>query len=347
MPPIVDQLASAMSRFARASALSGVIRVQLHGAPVFEEAYGFAQRAAQIPNRCDTRFATASGCKIFTAAAVLQLAEAGKFDLATPLREVLDCGVELDPAITIRHLLTHTSGLYDYLDEELLSEEDYTAIYAENPVYTLLRPAAYPLELDNPAKFPPGQRFHYNNGAFVALAWLVEQQSGEPFQDYVEARIFAPAEMRDSGYFRMDALPANTAYGYVHQAAGGWRTNIFSVPARGNGDGGAFTTAADWSRFWDALRAGRLLGAETVGEMLRPQVAVSPEHPGLHYGYGAWIRAAGDRILQRYVVGSDLGVSMLSATYPEHEVELTILENQGRSLRPIRDALNEVLGEAS
>ncbi len=165
---------------------SGVVLIRRGGETILERTLGFAQHAEQIPNRVDTRFGTASGCKIFTAIAVQQLIEQGRFALATPLCELLHIPYALDPAITVRHLLTHSSGLPDYYDEEVMSDQDCLDLMAEQAVYTLVSPQDYlPLFLDRPAKFAVGERFHYNNGAFVLLALLVEQQSGRSFPDYI------------------------------------------------------------------------------------------------------------------------------------------------------------------
>ncbi len=328
-----------------AATFSGVVQVRREGETIFQEAYGDAQRAEQIPNRVDTRFATASGCKIFTATAVLQLIEAGKFALETPLRDVLDTPYTLDPAITVRHLLTHSSGLFDYCDEETMADADYFALYEKHPVYTLLEPAAYPLDLDKPMKFPPGARFHYNNGAFVALAWLVEQQSDQPFPDYVGAHIFGPAGMVDSGYFRLDELPARTAYGYMAQPDGSYRTNFFALPTRGSGDGGAYVTAPDWARFWDALYGYKLLGEATTQAMLQPQVDTGHDTIDRRYGYGIWIVQREGAVYERYVVGGDFGVGLVSATFPPYGVELTILDNTGEGVWTLWGVLVKLLDE--
>lgn len=345
MPLDAKTIAAAIAASEAAAAFSGVIQVRQDGATVFHHAYGFAQRAERLPNRPDTRFATASGSKIFTAVAVQQLIETGRFTLKTPLRDVLDTPYTLDPAIQVRHLLTHTSGLYDYCDEESMEDDDYFALYARHPVYTMLSPAAYPLALDQPRKFAPGKRFHYNNGAYVALAWLVEQQSGQPFPDYVADHIFTPAGMKDSGYFRMDELPANTAYGYMKQDDGTCRANFFAVPTRGSGDGGAFVTAPDWARFWDALYGHRLLSAAATKAMLKPHADTGHKTLDQHYGYGIWIVQRKGRPYERYVVGEDFGVGMVSITFPGYGVEVTILDNLGDGVWPLWEMFVRLLDE--
>jgi len=309
---------------------SGVVLIRQGGETILERTLGFAQHAEQIPNRVDTRFGTASGCKIFTAIAVQQLIEQGRFALATPLCELLHIPYALDPAITVRHLLTHSSGLPDYYDEEVLSEQDCLDLMAEHAVYTLVSPQDYlPLFLDRPAKFPVGERFHYNNGAFVLLALLVEQQSGRSFPDYISEQIFERAGMGDSGYFRMDELPARTSYGYIRQPDGTHRSNFFTLPTIGSGDGGAFVSATDWGKFWDALHDHWLLGEAMTRSMLQPHIATGERTANRHYGYGVWLLVRDGAVHTHYVEGGDFGVGMFSGTFPRTNVQLTVLDNHG------------------
>lgn len=330
---------------------SGVVRIRQGGEVLFEAGYGLARRAEGIPNTPDLRYATASGCKIFTAVSVLQLVAAGRFALETPLRDVLDIPYALDPAVTVRHLLTHTSGLPDYYDEEELEWEDCLAIWEEKPVYTLRQPEDYlPLFMDRPPKFAPGARFAYNNGAYVLLALLVKQHAangrGQDFPDYVQEHVFAPAGMADSGYFRLDQLPARVATGYIPNEDGTFRTNIYTLPPIGGGDGGAYVTAADWGGFWDALYAERLLPPDLTAAMLTPHVDTGHKTLDQHYGYGVWIMQREGDVFQRLVMGSDFGVGMASVTYPAAGLDLTLLANIEETVWPAWGAVGALLDTA-
>ncbi|MBN2472730.1 MAG: serine hydrolase [Anaerolineae bacterium] len=326
---------------------SGAAMIRQQGSILFARGYGDANRAEGIPNAPDIRYATASGSKIFTAVSVLQLIEAGRFGLDTSLRDVLDIPYRLDPAVRVRHLLVHCSGLPDYYDEEELDEAASLAIWEEKPLYTLRQPEDYlPLFMDRPPKFAPGARFHYNNGAFVLLALLVKQHSGMDFPDYVARHIFQPAGMTDSGYFRLDELPPRTACGYIPNGDGSCRTNIYALPVIGSGDGGAFVSAPDWGRFWDALYSGRLLSEAMMRTMLEPQIDTG--HPTLdrRYGLGIWLVYRDGAIHERYVVGSDFGVGMVSAVYSRYAVEMTLLANIEETVWPAWGALAKLFDAA-
>ncbi|MFD2879366.1 serine hydrolase domain-containing protein [Paenibacillus rhizoplanae] len=102
-----------------------------------------------------------------------------------------------DPEITVHELLTHSSGIPDYFDEETM--EDFAALWNDTPMYTLRRPVDFlPMFAALPMKFSPGERFHYNNAGYIMLSLLIETVSGMKFTDYVEQHIF-PA-LRDAGF---------------------------------------------------------------------------------------------------------------------------------------------------
>src|SRR5688500_15109978 len=102
--------------------------------------------------------------------------------------------------------------------------------------------------------FPAGQRFAYNNGGYVVLALLAERASGVEFRQLVRSLVCEPARMLDTAFLRSDELPGRAALGYLSRD--GLRTNVFHLPVLGNGDGGIYSTAADFNVFWDALFAG-------------------------------------------------------------------------------------------
>ena len=326
---------------------SGVVRLSCGDEVLFEEARGMALHAESIPITTQTRFQMASGCKIFTAVAVLQLVQAGKLSLDSLLAEcVAEDFPRYDPGITIRHLLTHRSGITSYFEEDV--DADYEALWRETPVYRMREPADFlPLFREKPMKFAPGERFDYNDGGFILLGLVVERLAGMPFRTYVEQQVFAPASMNDSGYFASDRLPGRTARAYIQEEDGGWRTNVFAVPAVGGADGGAYTTAGDMQRFWQALVTGVLLEPDVRAAMFEPQAATGWKPPYTHYGLGMWIRCASDDPpvpRQHFVVGSDPGVAFSSMRQDEHGLVMTLLGNTGRALWPLRKRLGEVLG---
>lgn len=137
-------------------------------------------------------------------------------------------------------------------------------------VYELATTEQYVAVLDGHApKFAPGERFSYCNSGYVVLALIAERVSGAPFHKLVVARVCEPAGMRDTEFLRSDELPGRTALGYVG-SRGGSRTNVFHLPVRGSGDGGIYSTAADFRLLWSAFFAGRIVPLTCVEQMVRP-----------------------------------------------------------------------------
>lgn len=335
MPLPLAELEAALSCPRQSEPFSGVVSLHQGGTLLFARAYGDALREESIPNRVDTRFQIASGCKIFTSVAIHQLFEQGRLAPDTLLR---DCaGVPLPhfaPDITVHHLLTHTGGIPDYFDEAVM--DDYEALWRQRPVYTMRRPADFlPLFADKPMQAPPGTAFAYNNAGYVLLGLIVEQAAGMAFAEYITEHIFRPCGMHDSGYFAADQLPPRTARSYIGNPDGSWRSNIYAVPVVGGPDGGAYTTAADMAHFWQALPSHRLLSADTTARLLLLQVATESSPPHDHYGCGVWIEAGAHGARKYFVEGSDPGVAFRSALYPAQGLILTILANTGRTLWPL------------
>ena len=271
---------------AAANDFSGVVRVDRDGEVELAKAYGLAHRGFEIPNTVDTQFAAASAAKGLTAVAVASLIEDGSLELSTTARSVLGRDLPLiGDDVTVEHLLSHRSGIGDYLDED--ADHEITDYLMPVPVHELATTEQYLAVLDgHEAKFTPGEQFSYCNGGYVVLALIAERTSGVPFHELVHRRVCEPAGMDDSEFLRSDELPGRAALGYLTNQAGP-RTNVFHLPVRGSGDGGIYTTAADVSSFWSSLFAGRLVSADLVSELVRPRSDVP--RMSSRYGLGFWL----------------------------------------------------------
>ncbi len=323
---------------------SGVVLIREKGNTIFEYAYGDANRSESIHNTMHTRFAMASGSKIFTAVAIAQLVEKNVITFDTLLKDCLDIKFpHFDPRVTVRHLLTHSSGIPDYFDEE--GEADYEELWQNRPMYNMREPKDFlPMFQNEPMKFPPGEKFSYNDAGFIVLGLIIEQQTGMSFIDYVEKNVLARADMSDSGYFAVDRLPDRAAYSYIEdEADGSWRTNTFAVPVVGAPDGGAYTTAPDMAYFWSALFDHSLLSREITEELLRPHIEAKSEGDNLWYGLGIWMKKKDDKISSYYVTGWDPGVAMISEIIPDRGLLITVLGNSNKPTFPMYNAICQVL----
>jgi CubicO group peptidase (beta-lactamase class C family) len=331
-------LQDSVDRIAAETAFSGVVRVDRGDEIELVKAYGFAHLGWEIPNEVDMRFGIASGTKGLTALTVMSLIEEGKLTLTTTARSALGEDLPLiDDGVTVEQLLAHRSGIGDYLDEEI----------ERNPIDYVLPISAHQLGSTEEylrvlggfeTKFPPDERFSYSNGGFVVLALVAERTSGTPFHELVRQRVCEPAGMVDTEFLRSDELPGRTALGYL--AEDGPRTNVFHLPARGSGDGGVYTTAADVSALWTALFAGRIVSTDLVAEMVQPRSEVpSPTQPA-RYGLGIWLHPSDGRV---ELHGSDVGVSFQTVHDPSERFTYTVLSNTTEGAWPIVLHLDQLI----
>jgi CubicO group peptidase (beta-lactamase class C family) len=328
-------LRHAVDSIAHANGFSGVVRVDRGDEVELATAYGLAHRGYGIANTVDTQFAIASGTKGLTAAAVVSLIEDGLLDLSTTARSVLGQDLPLiDDDVTIEHLLSHRSGIGDYLDEE--ADHDIADYLMPVPVHELATTEQYLSVLDgHETKFPPDERFAYSNSGYVVLALIAERTSGIPFHELVRQRVCEPAGMDDSEFLRSDELPGRAALGYL-TIDGVSRTNMFHLPVRGSGDGGIYSTVADVSSFWSAVFAGRIVSADWVAEMVRPRSHVP--QGSRRYGLGFWLDQSSDVVM---LEGSDAGVSFRSVHDPGRKITHTVISNTSDGAWPIARLLAE------
>jgi CubicO group peptidase (beta-lactamase class C family) len=325
----VTDLAAAVQAVAEETRLSGVVRVDRTGREPFAAAYGFADRAHRVPFTVDTRVGVASGAKAFTGLTVMRLVEDGVLALDTRARDLLGDDLPLiDDAVTVEHLLAHRSGIGDYLDEDAMeSIADYVMPV---PVHRLDSAEAYLAVLDgHPQAFRPGERFAYNNGAFVVLALLAERAAGGvTYAELVRARVTEPSLMADTGFVRTDAVPGGVATGYLDVT--GLRTNVLHLPVLGVGDGGLTTTVADVRRLWEALFAGRIVPSEWVARMTTPSGDFPPGER--RYGLGFWLAPAGAAV---QLEGYDAGISFRSVYDPATGGSWTVVSNTSDGAWPV------------
>jgi CubicO group peptidase (beta-lactamase class C family) len=231
--------------------------------------------------------------KMFTSIAIAQLVAAGKLSFDDKLTKVLPDYPNKPAAekITIKHLLTHTSGLGDFFDnpefrphrERFRHPPDYFRLFANDPL-----------------RFEPGSRFSYSNAGFVVLGAVVERLSGESYFDYVRTHIFRPASMNDTDSYELTEVVPNLAIGYAHfeddpMGTDPRRSNIAFLPWKGSPAGGGYSTAPDLLRFAQALKAHRFLNRELTELITSPKLPMAGSPRKADYGYGFTSQKVGGR----------------------------------------------------
>ncbi|MGW0660936.1 serine hydrolase domain-containing protein [Streptodolium elevatio] len=251
-----------VAQLAAQDQFSGTVLLSHRGRTVLSRAYGMADKERSVHNRPDTIFALASASKPFTALAILQLAQQGKIDFYGTLGTYLPgFPAAIADTVTVHHLLTHTSGMGDLLDNQEFLEQVGTWTSADQVTAELVR-----IIQKQPLHFAPGTNSRYSNSGYDTLGAIVAAVSGQSFYDYVREHIFAPAGMNRSDFYTRPQWLADgrIAHPYALNASG-QRFDVLRAGEGasrmfiGTGGGNAFSTTSDLVRFAHALQSGALL----------------------------------------------------------------------------------------
>jgi CubicO group peptidase (beta-lactamase class C family) len=304
---------AALTRATAEGRFSGVVLMATRGTPVFQRAYGMADRERSIPNTMDTRFNLGSMNKMFTAVAIAQLVQEGRLSYQDPVSKYVPDFPTASAArkIRIEHLLTHTSGLGSYFSPRFFQEKPQT-------VAAILDVARQ----DTALGFEPGTGWRYSNTGFLLLGAIIEKVTGQDYYDYVRDHVFSAAGMEASSWPRDAGRAPERALEYVTppEPGGAWRADEFH---RGSPAGGGVSTAADLLRFSQALLGGRLVSDEQLRLMTTPK----PELGSRSYGFGFGITSSPMRIVGHN--GGKPGVFAQLDIYPEAGYTTVLLMNQG------------------
>jgi D-alanyl-D-alanine carboxypeptidase len=290
----LKEIGAYLKRLGDAGSFSGVAVIARDGEPVFSEAYGYADREKKVLNTLSTPFMLGSINKLFTGLAIGRLVEQGKISYDDPLSKFLPDFPDAESAsrIRIKHLLSHTSGLGDYI-----------AIPAYHQSLDRIRTVQALLEVagkQRPA-FEPGTKFAYSNTGFVVLGRVIEVVTEEDYYEHMAKHVFAPAGMTSASfpiYPQNGVANVAMAYPYEFEFDGERRHLVNKLGAnfrRGSPSGVGLASALDLIALASALQAGRVVTPET----LRLHSSPKPELGAPNYGYGfaVGLRRANDRLL--------------------------------------------------
>ena len=281
-----------VDRLTRGGGFSGTVYVTRGDSVLLARGYGFSNREDSVPNGVHTRFSLASMGKMFTATAVLQLVDQGKLHLADTLEHVLPAYPNHDRSsrITIAELLQHSAGLGDIWSTPRKPVAGLTGALAAAAA------VSYP-----PLLSAPGTRWSYSNEGYLVLAAVVEQVSGEPFLQYLQRHVFAPAGMTETSVAAgADYIIPHRAVGYRPAAndplgAGALRGNWTFLGDSAGGAGGGYSTVGDIARFGRALRTGKLISAALRDSMWTGRWDL-PGYDGQRYGFASYVMPVGSRV---------------------------------------------------
>lgn len=326
-----------VDRIAADGKFSGSVCLERDGRVLVRKAWGEADRDAHVRNTPATRFGIASVGKLFTAVGIAKLVEAGSLAYDDPVAKHipgwLPPGAE---GITIEDLLTHTSGLGDFLEEVVNDRTGRT--YERLEDYR-----RFALETELPAS--PGTTFRYSNTGFVLLGAIIEKVTGERWEEWIRKNVLVPAGASSTTAMRPPGRDAGIATGYHPGDDGSWERTDTLTAGRGSPAGGGVSTAEDLARFASALAEGRLVSKATLERMTTPRVPMAGT--GKQYGYGIEIGIGrqGRRIYGHE--GGFPGVGALVEIYEPDGYTLAVLSNTTGGAAPIGDAWRDLLVRAA
>ena len=282
------------------------------GDAVFQRSYGLADLEAGVASSPTTNYRLASVSKQFTAASVLLLVEDGVLTLDDPVRRWLPTLPVATETITLRHLLSHTSGLIDY--EDLLPPDQARQIH-DADVLRLL-------EREDRLYFPAGSDYRYSNSGYALLALVVERASGQRFAAFLQARIFSPLGMTAT-LARQDEGPPVTdrAFGYT-RVGDRWERTDQSTTSAVLGDGGIYSSITDLAKWDAAWYDDRLLSAPSRALAVQASTA-TPEPDVAHYGFGWRLQGR-----MQWHSGESIGFRNVLLRFPAQRLTVIVLSNR-------------------
>jgi len=324
---------------------SGVVMIADAGKPVFHKAFGFRDMESKLTMDTTVVFELASVSKTFTSMVIMMLQQEGKLSFNSPMKDYLP---DLPyPGITIRHLLTHTSGLPDY--QAVMDENwDKTKVAGNLEIIQYLI-AYHPEEL-----FEPGTRYQYSNTGYVLLGSIAEAVTGKDFVTLCRERIFTPVGMTATDIRTLEekAAMTNFARGFIFVPEKNRYVSADSFPSSnyivwlGNrkGPGRVSSTSADLLRWDRALYGDNLIKKETLKEAFTPYTLNNDSIS--NYGFGWMISrhpALGQKI---WHTGSNPGYSTRLVRYIDVDKTIIILSNNAYPrIKEIDQALDALLGQ--
>lgn len=327
-------MASTLADLVATERFSGAVMLARGETIVFEAAHGEANKDFAVPNRVDTKFNLGSMNKMFTAVAIAQLIERGELSLVSPLSELLPEFPDREAArkIRIEHLLTHSSGLGSYFNEEFR-----TASRARFRSVSDFMNLAQGQSLE----FEPGTGRRYSNTGFLVLGRVIEIVSGKDYHDFIRENVTGPAGMEATACYELDRVNPNLAVGYDRPDGPGssWRNNLFLHVIRGGPAGGGYSTVGDLVRFVQALRRHQLVSAETLAQLTGPK----PELHSPSYGYGFALYADGSVGHS----GGFPGISSQLAFWPGGEWVIAVLSNYSGGAPPVVEQARRLIAAAA
>jgi CubicO group peptidase (beta-lactamase class C family) len=325
------EIAALVDRLVTKGVFCGAVLVARGEKVLLTKAAGDADRSFHVPNNVDTKFNLGSMNKMFTATAVVRLVEQGKLSYEDRISKFLDQSwlpKDVTERITVRHLLTHSSGLGSYFNEEYQksSRELFRKLDDYKPLIRTDRPA-----------FTPGERFQYSNTGMFLLGVIIEKVTGEDYFAHIRKVIYQPAGMVNTDCYEMDYPVENLAVGYSPdwKSPYGWQNNYFKHVIKGGPAGGGFSTVSDLHRFALALRSGKYVSQESLKAMWTDQLSSN-------YGFGFAVTTGPEGRVVGHS-GGFAGINSQLDIYLDSGYVVAVMSNIDMGASPLARAIGKLI----
>lgn len=329
-----------LKRKERENKYSGVVCIKHKEEIIFSSVHGYANRTWMVNNELNTKFRIGSISKMFTAVAILKLVEDKQVTLEDKIHDFLKLkGSQISKDITIYHLLTHTSGVGEYYDEMNATDDDWIELWHKRPINSVKSlNDYYEMFKDEKPLFKPGEKFHYSGSGYILLGLLIEELTEKKYESYIQEIIFDKLNLADTKFVDNEVVEMGVADGYEpvlddNGVIVDWMKNIYTMTPRPASDGGATSTVSDLLTFSKALRNNALLNRENSKLVLEPKV-LDQDSDGFRdytwkYGFANWFLLEDDKVIRYGHTGEEFGVSARLYYYPEKDIDVVLLGNQG------------------
>lgn len=304
VPQKIDTLLTA---FEKQEAFTGSVLVARGGTVLFEKGYGYKNKKENTWNDSNTVFQIGSITKQFTSAIILQLEEKNRLSLQDKLSKYIPDYPNGDQ-ITIEHLLTHTSGVYNYTnDTAFMRRSAFTPISRDSLIATFK---------NKPLDFHPGAQFNYSNSGYILLGYIIEKVTGKSYFQVVRENIFRPLHMDHTGFDFSGLVSADKAIGYRPSETGEPAPIVDSSVSFAAG--AIYTTLGDLYKWDRALYTGNIISPASLQKAFTPHLA--------KYGYGWTIDSVhGKRVVEHG--GGIPGFVSYIWRVPEDQTCIVVLDN--------------------
>lgn len=301
----IDELIRAYEKLHQ---FNGTALVAKGDAVLLNKGYGWKRAATKIPTDGSTIYQIGSVTKQFTAAVVLYLEEKGQLSLTDKLSKYFP-RLPYASKITVHHLLTHTSGLYNYTNDSKVMK------VATRPV---AKEALFASFQNKPLNFEPGDRFQYSNTNYILLGYIIEKVTGKKYENVIKELIFTPLGMKNSGFDFVHLANANKATGFYLFSE---EKKTEAVPVDSTV---SYAAGAIYSTTLDVLKWNRAIAQRKVLSTVSWNKMLVPYKDG--YGYGIMV----DSLYGRKRIGHDgdiFGFSSMVVQYENEEYVIVLLAN--------------------